>query len=238
MTGPFLRSHHNAIFSALRCFNGKFFETSKCYFGGGTAIVLELDEYRESVDIDFLCASIEGYRSLRQAVWGNGIDGLLMPGVELRAIRELRTDQYGIRTIIQINNMNIKFEIIRESRILLNGHMHKQFNIPVLDKVDMYTEKLLANADRWNDKSVLSRDILDLSMMISYWGAIPNDSWDSARNAYGSTVDSAYRNAIDLIRDLDWLEKCLDGMSIDHSIIEKILEPHGGPKARKTSIFD
>ena len=39
-----------------------FLEQCHCYFGGGTRIVLELGEYRESKGIDFLCSSRDGYR--------------------------------------------------------------------------------------------------------------------------------------------------------------------------------
>lgn len=64
----FRRRHHNVILHVLRCLNGDFLREAECYFVGGTAMVLELGEYRESVDIDFLCASEEGYRKLRQAL--------------------------------------------------------------------------------------------------------------------------------------------------------------------------
>ena len=60
----FRRQHHNDILCALRCLNGSLLLDAECYFGGGTAIVLNIDEYRESVDIDFLCASQEGYTAL------------------------------------------------------------------------------------------------------------------------------------------------------------------------------
>jgi len=36
-----------------------------CLFGGGTALVLQLGEYRESVDIDFLCV-LEANRELAE----------------------------------------------------------------------------------------------------------------------------------------------------------------------------
>ncbi|MEO9632426.1 MAG: nucleotidyl transferase AbiEii/AbiGii toxin family protein [Sulfitobacter sp.] len=62
----FQRKHHNDILNALRCLDGDLLLDAECYFGGGTAIVLNLGEYRESVDIDFLCASKEGYRKLRK----------------------------------------------------------------------------------------------------------------------------------------------------------------------------
>ncbi|GAB7225145.1 hypothetical protein VoSk93_43660 [Vibrio owensii] len=38
------------------------------HFGGGTRIALELDEFRESIDIDFLCPNKDSYRSVRQEV--------------------------------------------------------------------------------------------------------------------------------------------------------------------------
>lgn len=44
----FAREHHTAILKALRALDGDYLMETKCYFGGGTAIVLELGEYRES----------------------------------------------------------------------------------------------------------------------------------------------------------------------------------------------
>lgn len=234
----FRRPHHNAILSALHCFDSDLFRDADCFFAGGTAIVLNLDEYRESVDIDFLCASKEGYRMLREAVWGKGLAGLIWPNAEIRALRDLRTDQYGIRTVLQVQGTKIQFEIVKEARIDLHGEVDDRFGIPVLNRVDMYAEKLLANADRWSDKSVLNRDIIDLSMMMSRWGDIPDEAWERTRGAYGKTVDSAYRKAVDRIRDLDWLQTCMEKMSIDPQLAEDILAPHGGPKLRKPSPYD
>ena len=98
----FQREHHNEILAALRCIDGNLLLDAECYFGGGTAIVLNLDEYRESVNIDFLCASNEGYRKLREAVWGRpDLNGLLLPEAKLETLRDVRADQYGIRTLIR-----------------------------------------------------------------------------------------------------------------------------------------
>lgn len=41
----FRRRHHNDILRALRSLNGELLADAECYFGGGTAIVLNLDEY-------------------------------------------------------------------------------------------------------------------------------------------------------------------------------------------------
>ncbi|WP_346010485.1 nucleotidyl transferase AbiEii/AbiGii toxin family protein [Citrobacter sp. RHBSTW-00535] len=46
--------HHKLIRSVLNNFNADFFFANSIYFGGGTRIALEIDEYRESIDVDFL----------------------------------------------------------------------------------------------------------------------------------------------------------------------------------------
>ncbi len=235
MTAPqcadlFRRQHHNDILGALRCLNGSLLLDAECYFGGGTAIVLNMDEYRESVDIDFLCASQEGYRKLRQALWGRSdLAGLLLPAAELKTLRDVRTDQYGIRTLIAVGDVSIKFEIVREARIQLAGKMDDRFGVPVLTLDCMYAEKLLANADRWADKAVLNRDILDLSMMISRWGQIPDGAWAIAEGAYGDTVRKAYDEAVARIRNTEWLQKCMAGMAMEPELEGEILAQHGGP---------
>ncbi|MGJ0578988.1 nucleotidyl transferase AbiEii/AbiGii toxin family protein [Xenorhabdus bovienii] len=60
--------HHAKIARILESIDADFIEDAECYFAGGTAIVMLLDEYRESVDIDFLCSSREGYSKLRSSV--------------------------------------------------------------------------------------------------------------------------------------------------------------------------
>lgn len=65
----FKRPHHQTIAKILNAFDADILADAECYFSGGTAIALELNEYRESVDIDFLCASQDGYRKLRKFVY-------------------------------------------------------------------------------------------------------------------------------------------------------------------------
>lgn len=90
----FQRAHHNLVLEALRGLDGDLFAKARCYFGGGTAITLALGEYRESIDIDFLCASQDGYRLLREAVSDAGFSGLTREGSALEAARDVRKDQY------------------------------------------------------------------------------------------------------------------------------------------------
>ncbi len=78
-------------------------------------------EYRESVDIDFLVSDVASYRELRQLLTGaGGIAAVIREDAEpLKQLREMRADQYGIRTILQVNEMPIKLEIVLEGRIEL-----------------------------------------------------------------------------------------------------------------------
>ena len=57
----FKRPAHREVSAILSAMNAAFLRDAECYFAGGTRIVLELGEYRESKDIDFLCASRNGF---------------------------------------------------------------------------------------------------------------------------------------------------------------------------------
>lgn len=225
----FRRPHHNAIATVLAALDDRLLLEAECYFGGGTAIVLALHEYRESVDIAFFCSSQEGYRLLRSTIFDRGLDGLLKPGAEIAALRDMRTDQYGMRTQIGIGNTKVRFEIVREARIPISGAFDPALGVPVLSREDMYCEKLLANADHHADHSVLNRDIIDLSMMVSRLGPIPDAAWSRAKGAYGETVVKAYDKAVQAIRDPRRLQTCMTGMGMDLDLMHEILSPHGGP---------
>ncbi len=226
----FRRPRHNAILHVLEGLDGDLFRQAECFFGGGTAIALELDEYRESEDVDFLCSSRQGYRRLRQEVFRAGLDALFESRSGIEPLRQIRTDRYGIRTALEVGGIPIRFEIVSESRIDLAGDDRgRRSPVPVLSRVHMYAEKLLANTDRWTDPAVMNRDIIDLSMMISRWGEIPDEAWNLARGAYGDTVDHAFRGAVGRIRDPDRLRACMETMSIDGALAGEILAPHGGP---------
>ena len=64
----FNRPNHQNIVRFLEKLDAELLEQAGCFFGGGTAIVLATNEYRESVDVDFLCASEDGYRQIRELV--------------------------------------------------------------------------------------------------------------------------------------------------------------------------
>lgn len=54
----FGRQHHQKIAAVLAKLDPCILKKERCYFGGGTAIALVFDEFRESVDIDFMTSDI------------------------------------------------------------------------------------------------------------------------------------------------------------------------------------
>ena len=211
----FRRPKHLLVLKALLSLDAGFLERAQCYFGGGTRIVMALDEYRESADLDFLCSSRDGYRALRSSVTNDSLGELAAGKVPLA--REVISDRYGIRTFLDIGGEKIRFEIVNEARIDLSGVDGGRLHVPCLDKKSCFAEKLLANEDRWHDDSVLNRDAIDLGFMIEGWGAAPAlEGLDAARAAYGETVvKSAERAARKLIERKDYFKKCMTGLRVD-----------------------
>lgn len=118
----FERAHHQRIARVLGALHAELLRGHGCLFGGGTCIALRYGEFRESVDIDFLVSDATGYRQLRQLLTGEqGMAAITRPGaIPLETAREIRADQYGIRTVLKMDGQPIKFEIVREARITLD----------------------------------------------------------------------------------------------------------------------
>jgi len=183
----FERAHHRRIASLLASLDADAFLAHQCYFGGGTAIAMLHGEYRESRDVDFLVSALDSYRELRGIVTTKGVSGLFTEPVKL--LRDARTDQYGIRTLIEIEGVPIKFEIVLEARVSFerSHDEHSVCGVRVLSHVDLVAEKLLANSDRWADDEVDSRDLIDLAMMLAD-GRIPQAALQKAGRAYGTIM--------------------------------------------------
>lgn len=104
------RYRHRHIAQFLSALDGELLRHSQCLFGGGTVIALRYGEYRESADVDFLVSDLACYRKLRELIRSaDDISPLLREGVEaLPLTRPVRTDQYGIRTSIDVGGESIK----------------------------------------------------------------------------------------------------------------------------------
>ena len=215
----FERPHHRRIAQVLYALNGPLLRDNGCLFGGGTAIALRHDEYRESVGIDFLVSDVSGYRSLRQLVTGrSGIGAIAREGAApLAQARDVRADQYGVRTALQVDDEAIKFEIILEGRIeLANPGLGDQIcGVATLTPLDMVTSKLLANSDRWADDGVFSRDLIDLAMLNPTLTLL-RQGVAKAEQAYGRSVLDDLAKAIDRLRTRQGrLERCMQAMAMD-----------------------
>ena len=214
----FERPHHQKIAQVLHALDGPLLQAHHCLFGGGTAMALRYGEYRESVDIDFLVSDIGSYRSLRQLLTGpQGMAAITRPHVQpLQQTREMRADQYGIRTTLRVQEQPIKFEIVLEGRIALAAPASSDAicGIATLAPLDMAASKLLANSDRCMDDGVFSRDLIDLAMMAAPLPLL-RQAVAKAEQAYGPSILRDLDKAIGRMQERQgWLERCMQAMAI------------------------
>lgn len=216
----FERPHHQRIAQVLLTLNGHLLLEHHCLFGGGTAIALRYGEYRESVDIDFLVSDISSYRELRLLTTSSqGIAALFRnpDSSSISQIRDVRADQYGIRTMLLVAGKQVKFEIILEGRINLQkpGEDDQICGVTTLSPLDMTASKLLANSDRWADDGVFNRDLIDLAMMQPA-KSLFRDAITKAELAYGEAIIEDLGKAINKFQlHHDWLERCMLAMDIN-----------------------
>ena len=213
----FERPHHRRIAIILASLDADVLAANACLFGGGTAMALRYGEYRESVDIDFLVSQVDGYRQLRQRLTGpDGVQAITRQGHTLTQTREMRADQYGVRTLLQVDGVAIKFEIVLEGRIALDapGTDDRLCGVATLTPLDRVTSKLLANSDRWRDEAVFSRDLIDLAMMAPP-KALMRQAMTKAKGAYGDSVAVDLAKAIEDLRARPRrLDQCMQAMAM------------------------
>ena len=147
-----------------------------------------------------------------------GINAIRTPeAMALQQQKEIRADQYGLRTTLMVDNKPIKFEIILEGRIALEdpSKSDQLCGIATLTRSDMASSKLLANADRWADASVFSRDVIDLAMM-SPSKELLKTAITKAQIAYGNAINCDLNKAIEKLTTQDnWLDRYIAAMGID-----------------------
>ncbi|NJS36066.1 MAG: nucleotidyl transferase AbiEii/AbiGii toxin family protein [Brachymonas sp.] len=214
----FTRPHHQRIAHVLSSLNAPLLKAHHCLFGGGTVMALRFGEYRESLDIDFLVSDLAHYRALRQLLTSErGLQAIVREGAApLALLREIRADQYGIRTLVQVLGEPIKLEIVLEGRITLDAPKARDevCGIATLTSRDMATAKLLANSDRWADDGVFSRDVIDLAMMQPSLSLL-RDAVEKAQVAYGASVCADLAKALNALeRRTGWLDRCIKTMGM------------------------
>lgn len=184
-----VRAHHRAIWKILEALDRSFLQQHNILFGGGTRIAMELDEYRESVDLDLFCCGREAYRAARSSIVNHKSFGNLFQAGHAPALfqgREIRVDRDAIRSMLEVDGRPIKFEIIHfDNDDITEDSDHDLFPVPAVSRESCFATKLLANADRHRDGV---KDITDLCMMRRIWGDVPAAAWKAAFDRYGEQV--------------------------------------------------
>jgi hypothetical protein len=211
----FKQPTHNQILQVLQALNSDFLTTCETYFGGGTLLALSYQEYRLSRDIDFMCPYGAAFSQLRRSIYDHGYDALFdrpqHPAVQLPG--ELRTDRYGIRFPVQIDQTLIKFEIVAEGRINLDTPQFPAWSpVPCLSIIDQVAEKLLANGDRWADTTTDSRDLIDLAIL-RLNTTFPQVAIEKAEAAY-RCIDPLKRSILNFQAKPDYRRRCYQRLNI------------------------
>lgn len=100
----------------------------------------------------------------------------------------MRTQRDNISTFLGVDEVPVRVEFVLGERIDIGGALDTMLSVPVLRRDDMYAEKLLANADHALDRSQMSRDLIDLTMMTKAWVPIPAMALNKAKDAYGQSI--------------------------------------------------
>lgn len=214
---------HNKIIKILKSLNLEVLKEGSAYFGGGTLLALDFEEYRWSKDIDFISpVGTSGYKYLRTVVFDGGYEALFS---DLNSIQIGRgtTDQYGIRMIVIVDNLPIKTEIIAELRFQPDPPRYTEWSpVPCLSLIDCFTSKLLANSDHYMDDSVEARDLIDLAIL-RLQSPIPQAAIDKAEKAY--EVIRPLKTAVKRFQERpDYRERCFLSLQIDETQIPKIID--------------
>jgi len=214
----FVRDVHRTVLAVLQMLRADVLRRCHFLFGGGTRIVLDLGEYRVSKDIDFLCSDPQGYADLRFEASRHGYPALFTTeGIDqLQFPREMRIDQYGIRFTVMSGGSTVGIELIREARIELDPGVRPPWSpVDCLSLPDCYAEKLLANSDRWADRQILSRDLIDLAALRAHCGPVPEAAWRKVEAAYRSAAEVDLLKALDLLRgDASHRQRAFQGLEV------------------------
>lgn len=227
----FKRHHHNLILKALKGLNSDLLIQSDTFFSGGTAISLKNDEFRESIDIDFLCFSSSGYRKIRNQITNKNLGKILIDN-EISIPKGIKFDRYGIRCVLQIENVNIRFEIVSETRQENTPGFDTNINglegVPVLNNEGLLTQKMLAMSDRGTDKFNASRDAIDFIVLANNPYLDFTTAFNDACFSYGEkTVIKGIQDSIEtLLNNESYYQDCLKSLDIDKDFMYKNICHH------------
>jgi hypothetical protein len=198
----FQREHHQRIARVLGALRIENLVQCGTLFGEGTALVLQLGEYRESVDVGFLCGSIEDYSRIRRGIYDQGNAFLFRESTKVS--RELVQGRSEMRAAIDLEDGQrpVKFEILSEG--YLGGLRPSQAEVcgaPCLHPQDAMAMKLMANADRGLDSTHQFRDLIDLLVAARTFGPLSVDTLKRVRVGYSTTAEDGLLKTVRLLQE-------------------------------------
>ena len=196
-SSTFRRERHRVIYRLLRALNRDLLARAGCAFGGGTLVAMRYGEHRESLDIDLLCSSGDGYRLLRETLFGTRLEPLTG---KLVLVRDPVMDRDSIRTFVADpsgTSPPVKLEVVLEGRIVIEFEDDADFPVPRLTPCCLLAEKLLANTDRGAAASESGRDFVDLLAILRHEPAATlAAAMNIAVTAYGKSVRRALDDSV------------------------------------------
>lgn len=102
------------------------------------------------------------------------------------------------------------------TRIVLDLGVRPDWSpVDCLSLEDCFAEKILANSDRWADRQILSRDLIDLAALRARLGPIPEVAWEKVRAAYRTgPVEDLLKALTEFGRDPAQQRRCFDGLQV------------------------
>lgn len=214
------RKHHQVIEKLLTCFDREYLSDNNIFFGGGTRIALELDEYRESVDVDFLCMNTPSYRAVRTQATNVSLGKLLLN--KLNFVREIRMDRYAVRAFVEIDDVVVKLEFVALDDYQLTKSNGKLFQLPYINKQSCFLTKLLAHSDRQYAPD--KKDLFDLLMMFQAWGLPTEATWQECDRHYGKAPKQDLLNALQLLNTKpEQFIKAGKALAVDEQVTQTLL---------------
>jgi len=180
----FRRECHRRIAQILARLDAGLLRREGIGFGGGTRIAMELDEYRESVDIDLICPSTASFRAVRETVSDGSLGALAR--LPMRLAREVRTTRDKVVTAVELTGQAVKLEVICFADWDIGIMDHPLFPVPVLNRTACFATKLAAANDR--GRAPPYKDVVDLIVMRAGWGEFPTEAVKEAERHYGKGV--------------------------------------------------
>lgn len=156
---------------------------------------MQFGVFRQTRGINLVCASRAGFIALRNEVSKDSLGSLFCTDQQLSHSYLGTYDHAGFSGSIQLQStslsrVNVRYRVIFEPRIDLEGEVHPAYKVPVLSRSHLFVAKLLSNADRALLPRVSLNDMVDLAVMIADEGQIPPQAWQIA-----CQVDARVRSA-------------------------------------------